>query len=216
MKLSAHFNTTLISSILLLSISGIARQPQEQTIKGEERVVEKLSRKLAPLNVKVIKTKRGKVSLGRKFVDDDEDWFRGLSVVLENTSGKTITYVDVGFLFPKEEGGTGKTLPLYESLSYGHHPEAPSEAVLNMQPLALRSGEKITATLADSKYSEVRDSLTQLGYNQSIKTMKFNLQEVYFEDGSGWSSGTYFPQPRNGSGGFIKQRSAVNNLSKRS
>ena len=216
MKLSARSSLTLIFLIVFLSISGIAQQTPEQTTTGEERTVEKLSRKLAPLSIKVIRTKKREVLLGRKFVDNDEDWFRGLSVVLENTSGKTITYIGVGFLFPREDSGVGKAPPLYESLSYGHHPDAPSGAILNIQPLVLKNGEKITVTLTDSKYSGVKNSLIELEYPQSIKAIKFNLQEVYFDDGSGWSAGTWLPRNQNGVGGAIREQQPLNNLSKRS
>lgn len=44
---------------------------------------------------------------GQKFADEG-DWFQGLSVVLENTSNKTITYIEAGFYFPEKVTKLGK------------------------------------------------------------------------------------------------------------
>ena len=190
--------STLIIALLtfvvatLLTISGIAQQAQGQITKGEERTVEKLSRKPAPLRVKAIKTKRAEFLLGQKVVDGD-DWFQGLSIVLENSSGKTIIYIGAGFLFPRRSVEVGKAPPLYKSLSYGLHPNAPDEAAQSLQPLALKPGERITVALSDSDYYEVTTNLRRLEYAQSIKAIKFNLQEVYFDDGTGWAAGTWLP-----------------------
>jgi len=117
---------------------------------------------------------------------------QGLSVVLENTSDKTITYIGAGFLFPRQEGEGRKPPPFYKSLFYGHHPDAPTESLLNVQPLALKAGERIAVTLSDSDYPEVMALLKELEYIHSIKTVKFSLQEIYFDDGTGWPARTPF------------------------
>lgn len=176
-----------------LNPTPLLRTPSSQ---DKQRSVEKLWRKTAPLRVGTIKTKKGEVLLGKKFADNDE-WFQGLSVVLENISGKTITYIGAGFLFPRQVGDVGKVPPLYKSLSYGLHPDAPEESAINNQPLALKPGESIAVTLFDPNFLEVKNDLTQLEYTYSIKTIKFNLQEVYFDDGTSWVAGTWFPRNAN-------------------
>lgn len=182
---------TFIFLVTLLLTSGIAQQPQEQITKAEERVVERLSRNLAPLEIKLVKTRKGDFLVGQKFTDEG-DWFQGLSIVLENISSKTITFIDAGFLFPRESDEVGKAPPLYKNLFYGRHPSAPAETNLKIQPLVLKPGEKITVTLSDLDYSEVKSSLRLLDYSHSVKTIKFNLSEIYFEDGTGWAAGTWF------------------------
>jgi len=185
----------IIFSITLLPISGTAQPIEGRITNSKERIVEKLRRKPTPLKIKNIKTKKGEFLLGQKLIDKD-DWFNGLSVVLENVSGKTIIYIGAGFLFPGQSGEGGKPLPLYKSLSYGHHPGAPGEAVLNTQPLALEPGERFTVTLSDVDYDEVMTNLKRLKYPQSIKAIKFNLMEIYFSDGTGWAGGTWLDRYR--------------------
>jgi hypothetical protein len=191
--------STILLLMMLLPAYAIAQQTQGQIVNGKERSVENLRRKPTPFKVKNIKTKKGEFLLGQKLVDAD-DWFNGLSVVLENISGKTVIYIGAGFLFPGQGGEDGKSLPLYKSLSYGHHPSAPGEAVANTQPLALKPGERFTVTLSGIDYEEVITNLKQLKYSQSIKSIKFNLMEVYFSDGTGWEGGTWldhYPSERN-------------------
>lgn len=181
---------TFLFLVALLLTFGIAQQSQDQFGKANERVVEKMSRKLAPLEIKLVKTRKGDFLVGQKFADEG-DWFQGLSVVLENISSKTITYIEAGFLFPRESDEVGKAPPLYKTLFYGRHPSAPTGTNLNIRPLVLKPGEKITFTLSDIDSSEVKSSLRQLDYSHSVKTIKFNLSEIYFEDGTGWVAGTW-------------------------
>jgi hypothetical protein len=175
---------------------------QAASFQEKRRSVEKLWSKLAPLKVVTVKTKKGRVSLGEKFVDNDDEWFKGLSVVLENISGKTITYVGAGLLFPRQQGNAGKAPPLYKSLNYGLPPDAPEAVALSAQPLELKHGQKITVNLADPEFFEIKNDLIELEYAPSIEAIKFNLGEVYFADGTSWVAGRWFPR------GAIKTRSA--------
>ncbi len=175
----------------LSTASGIAQQTPEQADKHEERVVERLWRKPAPLEVAVIKTNRGDFLLGQKFAGDDS-WFQEVSVVLENTSKKRIIYIGAGFLFPRPKSEAGKPPPFYQSVSYGHHPSAPLESNLKIQPLKLEPGKRISVNFSDSNsLSQIKAALRQLQYASSIKLIKFNLEEIYFDDGTAWVAGTW-------------------------
>lgn len=195
----------VLLSITLLPTPRIAQQPQGQITNSKERIVEKVWRRPTPFKIKNIKTKKGEFLLGQKLIDED-DWFNGISVVLENVSGKTIIYIGAGFLFPGQSGEGGESPPLYKSLSYGHHPGAPGEAVLKRQPLALASGERFTVTLSEVDYDEVIANLKQLKYSQSIKAIKFNLMEVYFSDGTGWAGGTWLDRYREDRNSTIQEQ----------
>lgn len=172
--------------------SGIAQQPSEQSNQDEERVIEKLWRKPAPLEVMQIKTGSGNFALGQKFKGDDT-WYQSISIVLENTSKKRIVYVGAGFLFLRPRGEEEKGPPFYQQVFYGRHPHAPIEGNLRVQPLSLEPDERITISLADSDSSgKIKATLRQLKYAQSIKLIKLNLEEIYFDDGSAWVAGTWF------------------------
>jgi hypothetical protein len=183
---------------LVLFCFGIAQQIKGQHANSKERVVEKVWRRQTPFKIQNIKTQKGEFLLGQKFVAED-DWFNGLSVVLQNVSGKTVIYIGAGFLVPGQNRDTGKSLPLYKSLTYGHHPTAPGQALMNTQPITLKPGERFTVTLAKVDYEEIQTNLKRLEYPQSIKSIKFYLREVYFSDGTGWAGGTWldrYPEER--------------------
>lgn len=162
--------------------------------QDEERVVEKLSHNNAPLKIRTMKRKNGEIALGKKFTDK-EDWFRGLSFVIENVSGKNIVYVRGGFLFPRQVVVKGQAPPLYHSFHFGLPPFVPEEAS-SAQQLILKPGETITFTLPESEYSEITANLKRLEYAHSINVIKFNLEEIFFDDGTSWAAGTYFPRDR--------------------
>jgi hypothetical protein len=182
-RFAAAFSCVALFFVIPIAVSAI----QEQ-----DRVVSKMWRKPAPLKLKVIKTRKGEFKPDQKILDGD-DWFKGLSISLENVSGKTITYIGVGFLFPRDPEVFGKTPPLYHRLSYGHHPKAPAGALLNIPPLALRPGESITIALSDFDYSEITNNWRQLESNRSIKDIRLHLYEIFFDDGSGWVVGHWIP-----------------------
>lgn len=165
-------------------------------LQEEERVVEKLSRKRAPLKIGTIKRKRGEALLGKTFTDR-EDWFQGLSLVLKNISGKNIVYIRGGFLFPRQTVMEKQAPPLYSSFHYGLPPFAPEETSPNAQRLVLKPGETITINLSDLDYNEITANLRRLEYTHSIKVIKFNLDEIFFDDGTSWAAGKYFPSGLN-------------------
>src|SRR2546421_1064138 len=130
--MSSSSSRQIVTVILLVAIgffsipffsSGTAKQV-------EDRVITKLRRIPLPVNIKVVKTKKGDVAIGEKFPSED-DWFKQLTISVENTSGKTIIYIGGGFLFPNtenQEGGQAAP-PLYHRFMYGHHPLAPVDAL---------------------------------------------------------------------------------------
>jgi hypothetical protein len=188
----------IVALPLVLFCFGIAQQLKGQHANSKERVVEKVWRRPTPFKIHNIKTRMGEFLIGQKFVAED-DWFDGLTVVLQNVSGKTVIYIGAGFLFPGQSKDTGKSLPLYKSLTYGHHPTAPGQELTNAQPIALKPGERFTLTLTKVDYEEIKTNLKRLEYPQNIKSIKFNLMEVYFDDGTGWAGGTWldrYPEER--------------------
>jgi hypothetical protein len=186
----------LLASLVVTGQAGGHIPPlKSASLQEEERIVEKLSRKQAPLKIGTIKRKRGEAVLGKKFTDQ-EDWFRGLSFVMENISGKTIVYVRGGFLFPRQTETKNQAPPLYHSFRYGLPPFTPEEVGSDAQQFVLKPGETITITLSDSDYNEINANLRRLEYTHSIKAIKFNLEEIFFDDGTSWAAGTYFPRGR--------------------
>jgi hypothetical protein len=109
-----------------------------------------MSRKAAPVTITFVNTKRNAVNLSQPF-DEEDDWFEGLTVGLTNVSDKTITYIGVGFLFPRPTTQE-KNPPFYHTIRHGLNPQAPEEAILSNQPIAILPGEIINVTLPESVF----------------------------------------------------------------
>lgn len=179
----------LIITNVLLPVSG--------TTQSQDRIVTKFRKLAMPVEVKAIKTKKGSTKLGQA-ISDDDDWFDGLAISIENVSGKTIIYIGGGFLFPRpQETANGKP-PRYQRFIYGRHPSVSGEDTLTSWPIEVRPGETFDIKLSKKDYDSNKLRLKQLGYPASIKEIKFNIEEIYFDDGTAWiAGGTFERDPNN-------------------
>lgn len=178
----------LLAAFGLVSVLAFGYATAKQS---DDRVVTKFRRIPLPVNIKAIKTKRGGVRAGEKFKGED-DWFKRLTVSVENTSGKTIIYVGGGFLFPNAENQGTDPAPLYHRFMYGCHPLAPEGATTSAAAVSVRPGETLEITLPEGDFSSLRHKLDTLGYPASIKEIKINIEEVYFDDGTAWRAGSLY------------------------
>lgn len=162
-------------------------------VQEQDRVVNRLRRIPLPVNIKAVKTKKGDVGLGQKFPGDD-DWFRQLSISVQNTSGKTIVYIGGGFLFPNQELQPGEQAPppLYHRFMYGHHPLAPEGAQPPDAAVGIKPGGAFNLTLPGDEFLSVKQKLRGLGYPAGIKEISVNIEEIYFDDGTAWSGGSWY------------------------
>jgi hypothetical protein len=191
-----------IGLIGLLSIpffsSGTAKQL-------EDKVITRLRRIPLPVNIKAVKTKKGDVEIGQKFSGED-DWFKQLTISIENTSGKTITYIGGGFLFPNLDSQEGEQVapPLYHRFMYGHHPLAPGETLPPNRSISIKPGETFNITLPEGDFSSVKQKLKGLGYPVNIKEIKINIEEIYFDDGAAWNGGNWYQRDSNNPKKYVK------------
>lgn len=167
-------------------VSGITQAQEERTVTKFRN-----GKLLMPLEIRRIKTKKRDAKRGEPIFDDD-DWFDGLTLSIENTSGKTITYLGGGFLFFKPKVSRIAEPPLYHTFMYGLHPEAPDIVSLTTLPLNLKPGEMLDITLPSSDYASIKQRLKELGYRDSIKEIKFNVEEIYYDDGTAWIVGSNY------------------------
>ena len=60
--------------------------------QNQDRILKQRSWPNEPVKIKLVTSKKGAIKLGETFSDDD-DWFRGLTLKIENKSDKAITYI---------------------------------------------------------------------------------------------------------------------------
>jgi hypothetical protein len=187
---------TTVLSICILGLLSILL-PATGTIAfsqdTQDRVVTKLRQTSIPVDIKVIKTKKGTFEMGRNFPDED-NWFDRLTVSVKNTSGKIIIYLSGGFLFPrpKDEVIEQAAPPRYHRFMYGRHPLAPEDTSQTIQPISIKPGETFNVTISEGDYVSIKQRLKELDYTASIKEINFNIEEIYFADGTGWRVGNWY------------------------
>lgn len=159
------------------------------TQQDKERMVKKKSWRNEPLEISKLKIRGKLTDLNKKFVEED-DWLRGFSVEVKNTSSKTITYIELDLEFPALSGSTGER-PSLDHLLYGEYPAPPGEATTphSDQP-PLLPGE--TANLTFMDYDGLREFLNQTGKPASIKQLDIGISTVIFSDGTKWEGGQIF------------------------
>jgi hypothetical protein len=179
---------TSMVGFTVLFLPSIKTAPQQST----DRVVTKLSRKELPVKVKTLKTKKGVEELEKQF-DGEDDWFNGLTIKVENISGKTITYLAGGFLFPRlAKDVQADSPPRYHRFMYGRYPQAPSDSALSSQLISIKPGETLDISILQSEYDSIRQQLNDLGYPVSIREISINIEEIYFDDGTAWIVGSWY------------------------
>jgi hypothetical protein len=182
----------VVAVILLYSLLPVAKSLSQE----QSRVLEKWpSYSGEPLSLMTIKNRKGIIELDKIFSDDD-NWFKELTVSVKNVSGKDITYVGIGLRFIRPENQSGEP-PLGYTLSYGNRLAALKRLA---PPIEFRSNLEhngIDIKLLDHEYDSIKTMLEKLGYPPHIKKINIYVEEVFFSDGTGWASGTWFKRHPN-------------------
>jgi hypothetical protein len=177
-----------------------ARGPAPKPAGGREQDSEKVLKKDSfspsePVRILKVKNKKGEVPLGKKFRGDaDAGWLRGLTITVENTSGRTITYVNVTLMFPPEVNHSTQDLAYGFDFMFGVSPQHPHyEESRRRQPdRVLRHGERLDLTLSDGEYEHIQKALRFFDYPPDLREAFVRLYEVGFDDGTGWMGGNTY------------------------
>lgn len=188
---------SVLACVLVLIMTN-AQLPVAGITQAQDRTVTKFrnGKLLMPLEIRKIKTKKRVVKAG-EVISDDDDWFDGLTLTIENTSGKTIIYIGGGFFFFKPRVRGIAEPPWYHTFTYGRHPSAPSTVRLTNLPLTIKAGETFDITIAHSDYISIKQRLEEFKHPPSVKDIKFNVEEIYYDDGTAWIVGDNYERDPN-------------------
>ncbi|HEX8144327.1 MAG TPA: hypothetical protein VF553_17130 [Pyrinomonadaceae bacterium] len=182
--------TSIALAVFLLPVSAFAQQ--------KDRVLRRIERRDEPLKILKLKVKGKQVNFNQSFITDD-DWFRDLTVNVENVSDKTIMFIDLRLTFPP----TGRAVRASsDHLLYGHYPPPPGETgTPHPDQPPLKPGD--TATLVLPDYEGTREFLNKTGHAQSIKEIQIGLEELVFTDGIKWRAGMLMQRDPNDPNSWI-------------
>jgi len=147
-----------------------------------------------PLVIVGMKNKKNSnIKFKSKFADDDE-WFSGFTISVQNISAKTVNSIVIEAILRRpDEPESSRPSPMtyYHQFHFGPDPFFP-EYALRDKTKVIKPGETVNLNLSDSDYEDIKRALKQLKYPASLKRVELMIHTVGFEDGTIWSGGSWF------------------------
>lgn len=163
--------------------------------QGQERIIDKMSWRTEPIKILKLKTKGKAIELGKKFSEED-DWLKGLTVIVENISTKAIARIELDLTFPRQDGSTSPETAIYiVPMIYGQDPaDVPASEVLKL----ILPGETVEVRLLEVNLPLIKEDLKKLGYPARTTHTQVRVNSVTFVDGSEWAGDEmFYPDPKN-------------------
>jgi hypothetical protein len=190
-KKLSHSTILIAFTSLLLPVFAVAQEAQERTIKKTHW------RSGEPVKIAKLKIKGRPVGIDQKFLEDD-DWLKGFTISIKNTSKKTITAITIDLNFPRPQDDWSQQLQDETSeeklsysypLQYGYLPFFEKTTPGPGIPPFIKPGEAVEIKLSDETYSYLKERLKKQDYPTSIKEIIVTLRSVAFDDDTMWHSG---------------------------
>ena len=204
---------SLIGVLSLLVLSFYLPRTQAQEMRQNARPTAVKQRQLnktdwprLPVKVTNANLKKGPVVFGEPFADADDDWLEGFTLKVENTSNKTIVFIDVSLtFFDKDEGLVPSTVPLSFPLSYG----SGSGVFESSSPFhPIKPGESVDITFTADHLHTLKTLLVENDYPLSFRYVDVRIDNVVFADGQMWYKSYLFYRDPNNPNRFIRDRAS--------
>lgn len=165
-----------------LTIATLTLFPILVTAQTLPRVIDKMTWRTEPIKIQKITTNGAVVELGKKFPSDN-DWLKGLTILVKNVSDKAIARIELHLDFPRN---VPEDVPMYHMpLVYGLDPlDYPDSG----NPPILLPGETGELRLPDVNWPVIKKDLADLGYPQPVTRARLRLDFVLFLDRLMWGS----------------------------
>lgn len=182
MKFFYFIATNLIIILLSLTINVIAQ--------SNERTVKLTKYRNEPIKMLKLKIRNNEIKTNQKFVSDD-NWLRDFNIDIQNISIKSIIHFKIHLAFPKYENG--KVVWAGDDIWYGREPSPQRPFIESVPPL--KPGDTTTVKIID--YDRLRRFLDKVGLPPILNEITISLDQVFFDDGTMWSSGQMFQRDPN-------------------
>jgi hypothetical protein len=116
----------------------------------------------------------------------NEDWLKGLTLRLKNTSGKSIVYVEVRVYVPTSDT---EDKPVAFSLRYGVIPRSGSDNLGFSTSPPITHGRSVTLRLSDDDYELGKNIVREKRGNVNFNHVEIRVGMIVFDDGTAWKNG---------------------------
>lgn len=147
---------------------------------------------------------KGKNFSGEEKVLAGQNWLKDLKLTIKNTSSKTIVYFYIELVIPKNDRLTNRVpIPLRFGTPLFLLTDNGMAYIEKKNRELLRPGETVTVSVKDNVLKAFTQSL-QKRDAENFDSVKLEIQNVDFDDFSGWSFGNEWQRDSNG-----KRRSSI-------
>lgn len=164
------------------------------TSQDEEEIIVHKKFGEVPVKLVSVSAEKKEVSLEKAFAKIN-GWYKGLEFEIENTSGKTITYIsfELRFARPKElkeasgpdKYGNSMVIP------YGEMKDFFANKATGVE---IKPNEIVKIPLKENYYNTLSESLTKLGYPSKFQGVEIVIHEIGFSDKMLWSYALWYKQ----------------------
>ena len=190
--LSTRFRWLAIVGFLTTTVAtiGIVRSSRSESGIDDHLTVTYLGGK-EPVRAICFEVEGERMEFGQRF-SAGEDWLKTLTIGIQNTSGKVVTYIDIGVFVPRHND-QNKAPPFHFSLFSGD-----KQAALKMEDSGLlfepssSPDRSVAVRMGLDEFTSIRSSLSKLGYPSKIGAIELQIEEVVFSDGTVWSLGRWY------------------------
>lgn len=137
-----------------------------------------------PLELVSVRNSRGPVDLGQK-LQQDKEWFKGLTLDLRNTSSKTIISFDISLSLESTQGTTG---PIVVPFYFGMHPLRKAKVA---DDIRIPSGESYSVSISENDYSRLTSFINRRADVNSIDRASIVFTSIMFNDETGWNMNNF-------------------------
>jgi hypothetical protein len=158
--------------------------------QGKERVLKKPKSFNPPVEIVNFKSKIGEIKSDKKFITEDEDWLKGLTIKIRNNSKKPITFISYQLRIPN----SNKNLPSFVFfLTYGINPIFNKQGkFFYKRANSIVPHGNIDIEIGDENYHNIRKSLREKYNIASINQATIVCDLIEFEDETLWLGGKYY------------------------
>ncbi len=128
-----------------------------------------------------------------------QDWLKDLKLTVKNTSPKTIVYFYIELVIPKSKNLTNRVpIPLrFGTPLFIFSDDGEATYIEKKNRELLRPGETVTVSVKENVLKAFTQSL-QKRDAENFDSVKIDIQDVNFEDFSGWSVGNEWQRDSSG------------------
>lgn len=190
-------------TLLLATLFALLLIPSFVFAQHDESVtVEYLSDRTSPVRIVSLKIGDIPVKSGEKTFAS-QDLIKELKATVENSYGKTVSFVELGVFVVRPIGQEDKP-PFHYSICLGNERKALKQQDTGFKLVSDSENNRTELSLPDKEYDSIRTSLNGLGYPMKIEKLQIQIEQVAFTDGTIWSIGSWFRADPNDNGKLIR------------